>query len=69
MNPKKFSALMLGVVFIISVAVNTYSAEIPNPESFFGHKPGADYKLIRWEKIVEYFQLLGKNSDRIKIEN
>ena len=69
MNPKKFSALMLGVVFIISVAVNTYSAEILNPESFFGHKPGADYKLIRWEKIVEYFQLLGKNSDRIKIEN
>ena len=60
---------MIGVVFIISVAANAYSAEIPNPESFFGHKPGADFKLIRWEKIHEYFQLLGKNSDRIKIEN
>ena len=69
MNPKKLSALIIGVVFIISFAAYAYSAVIPDPEAFFGHKPGADYKLIRWEKIYEYFQLLGKNSDRIKIEN
>ncbi|MFC2160774.1 M14 family zinc carboxypeptidase [Acidobacteriota bacterium] len=45
-----------------------FSEEIPNPETFFGHKPGADYKLIRWEKIHEYFDILGNNSDRILVQ-
>jgi hypothetical protein len=69
MNPKKISALMLGVVFIISVAVNAYSAEIPDPESYFGFKPGADYKLIRWDKIVSYFDILGEKSPRIVVKD
>jgi len=34
------------------------STEIPSPEEFFGHKMGADLKLVRWDKIVEYFWLL-----------
>ncbi len=41
---------------------------VPNPESFFGHKPGADYKLIRWEKIHEYFTILGDVSDRMIVQ-
>ena len=57
------------VVFLFSPIAVAHAAEIPSPETFFGHKPGADFKLMRWEKIHEYFQLLGKNSDRIKIEN
>ena len=69
MKLKRISALWMGVVFITSFAAKAYSTVIPDPESFFGHKPGADRTLIRWEKIHEYFQLLGKNSDRIKIEN
>jgi hypothetical protein len=69
MKLKRISALLMGVVFITSFAAKAYSTVIPDPESFFGHKPGADRQLIRWEKIHEYFQLLGKNSDRIKIEN
>ena len=60
---------MIAVVFLSGLVASAYSGEIPNPETFFGHKPGADFKLIRWEKIHEYFQLLGKNSDRVKIEN
>ena len=40
-----------------------FSENIPDPETFFGHKPGADFKLIRWEKIHEYFNILGKTSD------
>ena len=44
-----------------------FSSDIPNPESFFGHKPGADFKLIRWEKIVEYFQMLDTESSRIQV--
>ncbi len=58
------------VVFIIILfgVSEVYSEDIPNPETFFGHKPGADYKLIRWEKIHEYFDILGDNSDRILVQ-
>jgi len=36
-------------------------SEIKSPEEFFGHKMGADRKLVRWEKIVEYFWHLDKS--------
>ena len=36
-------------------------SEIKSPEEYFGHKMGADRKLVRWEKIVEYFWHLDKS--------
>ena len=41
--------------------------KITSPEAFFGHQLGADRKIARWDKIVEYYQLLEKESDRIKV--
>jgi len=41
--------------------------DIPSPEKFFGFRMGSDYKLARWDKIVEYFNLLNRNSNRIKV--
>lgn len=41
--------------------------KIPTPEEFFGFKPGSDRKMIRWEKLLEYYYSLEKLSDRIKI--
>ena len=43
--------------------------KVTSCESFFGFKPGADKKIARWDKIVEYFHLLTKESDRILVEN
>ncbi len=37
------------------------------PESFFGFKPGADYKLAGWNAILEYFQLLDESSPRVTL--
>jgi hypothetical protein len=44
------------------------SAQIPTPESHFGHKIGVDRELLDWSKVVSYFQLLAKTSDRIRVE-
>jgi hypothetical protein len=66
---KNSSSCIVGIFFLINLVVYSHPANIPDPETFFGHKPGADFKLIRWEKIYEYFQILGKNSDRVKIED
>ncbi len=41
--------------------------DITTPESFFGHQLGADRELARWDKIVEYFELLASESDRIEV--
>ncbi|HID15305.1 MAG TPA: peptidase M14 family protein, partial [Candidatus Atribacteria bacterium] len=43
------------------------SDKIPSPKEFFGFEMGEDRKLARWDKIVEYFYLLDKLSDRIKV--
>ena len=40
---------------------------ITSPEEFYGFKPGTDRKLIRWDKVVEYFYELDGSSDMIKV--
>lgn len=41
--------------------------KIPSPKKFFGHKMGADRKLVRWDRLLEYFWELDK-SPCVKIE-
>ena len=46
------------------------STQITPPEKFFGFQLGADRKMARWDKIVEYFSLLEKESGgRMKVIN
>ena len=45
------------------------SAEITSPEEFFGFALGSDRKLARWDRIVEYFRLLERESDRILVRD
>jgi hypothetical protein len=43
-------------------------ATVPAPESHFGHRMGADRKLLDWAKVVSYFDALERTSDRIRVE-
>jgi len=40
---------------------------ITPPAKFFGFELGSDRKIAVWDKIVEYYKLLGKESDKIKV--
>lgn len=40
---------------------------IKSPEEFLGYKVGSDYKIARWDKIVEYFKYLDQNSDNMEV--
>jgi len=51
----------------LSVALRV-SAQIPTPESHFGHPIGVDRELLDWDKVVSYFQALAKTSDKIRVE-
>jgi Zinc carboxypeptidase len=39
---------------------------IVSPEQFFGFRIGADSKLARWDKIVDYMRQVAGTSDRVK---
>jgi len=41
--------------------------KVTSPEDFFGHQLGADKKIARWDRIVEYFHRLQKESKKIKV--
>ncbi|MCH7987312.1 MAG: peptidase M14 [Acidobacteria bacterium] len=57
--------LLLSLLMAVSVVAAT---ELPTPEEFAGFRMGADGKLVRWEKIVEYFKLVDAASERVRVE-
>ncbi len=68
MRTKIFPIIIMVIFFALLCVSPSLSENIPDPETFFGHKPGADFKLIRWEKIHEYFNVLGDASDRVVVQ-
>ena len=59
--------LVLAAVLMVRVAL---AQEITTPEKFFGFQLGSDKKMARWDKIVEYYGVLEKQSGgRMKVIN
>lgn len=46
-----------------------FSAPLPTPEHFAGFRMGADKKLVRWDRIVEYMRMAASASKRIRVED
>jgi len=44
------------------------ASRVPTPAAFVGHEIGADGELVKYPKVLEYFQLLSKQTDRVKYE-
>jgi hypothetical protein len=58
------------VLFLLLGSLLPAAGQITTPEKFFGFQLGADRKMARWDKIVEYFQLMEKQSGgRLKVIN
>jgi len=41
--------------------------QLISPEKFFGFRLGSDRQIARWDKIVEYYRLLGRENSKIKV--
>jgi len=54
------------VLAAMSTLVTTAAGTLPTPEQFLGFRVGADNKLVRWDKIVEYLKLAADSSDRVR---
>ena len=58
-----FSAL-----FLLFASLLPAAAQITPPDKFFGFQLGADRKMARWDRIVEYFHVMEKESGgRMKV--
>jgi hypothetical protein len=64
---KKVLWLFLPVV-LFSWGVPVFGQSVPTPERFFGHRMGAEKKLARWDKIVQYMRMIGNSSDRVVVQ-
>ena len=66
-TPKSLSAAL---VLLLGSLLPASAQQITPPDKFFGFQLGADRKMARWDKIVEYFQLMEKESGgRLKVIN
>src|SRR5262245_82759 len=59
--------VIISLLFITAPHAQTRVASVPAPESVFGFKAGADYKLATYEQSVEYFKTLAAASRYIKL--
>jgi hypothetical protein len=57
--------LLVALPLVRSNAI-TAAGSLQSPEQFIGFRVGADNKLVRWDKIVEYMKLAAATSDRVR---
>ena len=58
--------LRVSAMFMLLAAFAS-AQDIPAPEEYFGHRVGADRKLISWDAIVSYLRLVGERSGRVNV--
>jgi len=70
-NAKFLRTLQILALVIVVLGFITQIAEaqkkVTSPKEFFGFELGSDRKIARWDKIVDYFGLLERESHKIKI--
>jgi len=70
MRPRRSVPLVLALAAaLVGGSPGVSAQQIPSPEEFFGFQMGADRHLARWDKLVEYYQILDRESPRIHVEN
>src|SRR2546425_6117556 len=70
MMHRRLLALVAPVAVVVAVSTAermTGAGSLPSPDQFIGFKVGADNKLVRWDKIVEYMKLAAAGSDRVHL--
>ena len=63
---------LLSLILLSGVPMSSHLvAQSPavSPETFLGHRVGADNKLARWEQIVKYVELMAAASPRVKVRD
>jgi hypothetical protein len=62
------SATWLTLFALISHGQSRPASKIVSPREHFGFELGEDRKLADWSQLTAYFNLLGRQSDRVKVQ-
>ena len=63
-------ALSMGLFLgTVTPAAASVQQPLTTPEQQFGHEIGADYQLVNYTELYEYFQKLAGESDRMTVED
>ncbi len=65
--PEALALILAGSGLLATTARAQTATALMPPAKFFGHPMGADRKLENWDKLHEYYQLLAKSSNRVKL--
>ncbi|MDH3270034.1 MAG: M14 family zinc carboxypeptidase [Gemmatimonadota bacterium] len=68
MRIRCLSLILLLASGLLGAPSGLRAQDVPSPEAYFGHPMGADRQLVRWDRLVEYYELLDEASDRIMVE-
>jgi hypothetical protein len=60
--------ILLAACLSLLIVAPVVAQSVPTPEQYFGFRIGTDGELARYPKILEYFALLAKQTDRVKSE-
>ncbi len=70
MRPPTLPArFFLPVLLLTLLPLPLRAAELPTPEQFLGFRVGTDKKLVRWDKMTEYFDKAAAASDRVRVRD
>jgi hypothetical protein len=67
-RPARARIITAFLIALLSVATAPAAAQVQTPEAFFGFAIGADGELARYPRVLEYFQHLAKQTDRVRYE-
>lgn len=70
MNIRYIDILKVGLLFFLFNYHGMVTGQvIQSPAQFFGHEMGADYKLVGYDKLVDYYYHLDNYSERIRVRD
>ena len=55
------------VLLYATLTASAQTTAVPSPEKFFGFQMGADRKLANWDRLLEYYRVLDKASDKMQV--
>ena len=65
LSMRRFLAAFAALAFAAFASAET----LPTPQQYFGFRIGSDRKIVRYDKMIEYFQKMAASSDRVMYRN
>ena len=58
---------LLGMSIAVAAAASQVSQTVVTPEEYLGFRPGTDRKLLDYDQLIEYLQLVADSSPRVRM--